>query len=101
MDMTESKTEKRKLGNRRLVAYWGVGTAVLLLDQLTKVIVDWHFPVNYSRPVIPGFFDLVHVRNYGAAWGMFAERTWLLGVVSLVAVILLVANFHAISTSGS
>ena len=97
MDMTESKTEKRKLGGRRLAAYWGVGTAVLLLDQLTKVIVDWQFPLNYSRPVIPGFFDLVHVRNYGAAWGMFAGRTWLLGVVSLVAVILLVMNFHAMS----
>ena len=92
--MAEPKTEKKKLDKRRLIAYWGAGVAVVLLDQITKVVVDWRFPLNYSQPVIPGVFDLVHVRNYGAAWGMFAGRTWLLGVVSLVALVLLVANFR-------
>ena len=75
--MAEPNTEKRKLDKRRLIAYWGAGVAVVLLDQITKVVVDWRFPLNYNQPVIPGIFDLVHVRNYGAAWGMFAGRTWL------------------------
>ncbi len=95
--MAETNTENRKNNVKRLAAYWGAGLAVLLLDQLTKVVVDWRFPLNWSMDVIPGFFDLVHVRNYGAAWGMFAGRTWLLGVVSLVAVVLLVANFRRMS----
>ena len=82
MTMAEPNTEKRKLDKRRLIAYWGAGVAVVLLDQITKVVVDWRFPLNYSQPVIPGVFDLVHV------------RTWLLGVVSLVALVLLVANFR-------
>jgi signal peptidase II len=94
MNMAEQNTEKRKLDKRRLIAYWGAGVTVVLLDQITKVVVDWRFPLNYNQPVIPGIFDLVHVRNYGAAWGMFAGRTWLLGVVSLVALVLLVANFR-------
>ena len=95
--MAESNIEKQKSNAKRLAAYWGAGLAVLLLDQLTKVVVDWRFPLNWSMDVIPGFFNLVHVRNYGAAWGMFAGRTWLLGVVSLVAVVLLVANFRRMS----
>ena len=95
--MAESNIEKQKSNAKRLAAYWGAGLAVLLLDQLTKVVVDWRFPLNWRMDVIPGFFNLVHVRNYGAAWGMFAGRTWLLGVVSLVAVVLLVANFRRMS----
>ena len=95
--MAETNIENKKNNTKRLAAYWGAGLAVLLLDQLTKVVVDWRFPLNWSMDVIPGFFNLVHVRNYGAAWGMFAGRTWLLGVVSLVAVVLLVANFRRMS----
>lgn len=95
--MAETNTENQKNNAKRLAAYWGAGLAVLLLDQLTKVVVDWRFPLNWCMDVIPGFFNLVHVRNYGAAWGMFAGRTWLLGVVSLVAVVLLVANFRRMS----
>ena len=97
MNMAETNIENKKNNTKRLAAYWGAGLAVLLLDQLTKVVVDWRFPLNWSMDVIPGFFNLVHVRNYGAAWGMFAGRTWLLGVVSLVAVVLLVANFRRMS----
>ena len=85
--------EIKSLDSKRL-KFLGAAFAVLLLDQITKVLVDKCFPLNHSQPVIPGFFDLVHVRNYGAAWGMFAGRTWLLGVVSLVALVLLVANFR-------
>ena len=95
--MAEKNIENKKNNAKRLAMHWGAGLSVLLLDQITKVIVDQKFPVNWSMDVIPGFFNLVHVRNYGAAWGMFAERTWLLGVVSLVAVVLLIANFHTMS----
>jgi signal peptidase II len=49
-----------------------LGTTVsLLLDQLTKSIIIYHFPKNTSLPVIPGFFDLYHVHNEGAAFGLF------------------------------
>ena len=65
--MAETNIENKKNNTKRLVAYWGAGLAVLLLDQLTKVVVDWRFPLNWSMDVIPGFFNLVHVRNYGAA----------------------------------
>lgn len=75
----------------------GAALVVLFLDQLTKVVVDWQFPLHWNRPVIPGFFDLVHVRNFGAAWGIFAGRTWLLGVVSLVALFLLIIYFRQLS----
>jgi signal peptidase II len=44
--------------------------AVLLLDQVTKHWVVTRFPLYESQPVIAGFFNLVHVRNSGMAFGI-------------------------------
>ncbi|NLG14773.1 MAG: signal peptidase II [Lentisphaerae bacterium] len=71
-----------------------LGLSVAVLDQLTKLLVVSYGEVGWSITVLPGLFNLVHVRNYGAAWGIFSEHTWLLGVVSLVAYVLLVVFFR-------
>lgn len=49
-----------------------VAPIVLLLDQLTKIWVLHALPLGARETVIPGFFDLVHFRNTGAAFGLFA-----------------------------
>lgn len=46
------------------------GLAVLLLDQLTKICIQRSIPVwEKGFTVIPGFFDIVHILNRGAAFG--------------------------------
>ena len=62
----------------------------LFLDQLSKWAVVSHLPYLYSSEIIPGFFNLVHVRNRGAAFG-FLNRSdidwqiWLFLAVTAVA----------------
>lgn len=48
-----------------------LSSLVFVLDQLTKSFVLKTLAIGESIPVIQGFFDLVHVRNRGAAFGMF------------------------------
>lgn len=70
-----------------------LGLAVVLLDQVTKLQVRASF-VYGGEPlaVIPGFFNLVYVRNPGAAWGLFGgQQTWLV-LLSIVVLALLAAN---------
>jgi signal peptidase II len=43
---------------------------VLLVDQITKLWVNRTVALNEAIPVIPGFFNLVHVQNRGMAFGM-------------------------------
>ena len=43
------------------------------LDQITKWLVIRTIEFEDARPVIPGFFDLVHVHNTGAAFGSFHD----------------------------
>jgi signal peptidase II len=45
---------------------------IVILDQLTKYFITQAFALGDSRPVIPGFLNLVLVYNKGAAFGMFS-----------------------------
>jgi len=65
---------------------------VFALDQLTKHIVLRSIPAGDERVVIPGFFDLVHRDNTGAAWSLFTGNNAVLAIIALVA---LVALFFA------
>jgi len=47
-------------------------TIILVLDQLTKFIVDRTMPLHHSIPVIDDLFSLTYIRNTGAAFGMLA-----------------------------
>jgi signal peptidase II len=65
--------------------------AIVIIDQLTKAIVDRTMPLHYSIPIIDGFFNLTYVRNTGAAFGIFsgsheAFRLPFLILVSVVAI---------------
>lgn len=46
---------------------------IVVLDQFTKYLVLQNLAFHEAIPVIPGYFDLVHVRNYGAAFGMLSS----------------------------
>lgn len=67
---------------------------IILLDQFTKWLILSRLPMYDSIPVIPGFFDIVHVRNTGAAFGFLSGsdqsiREPFFYLVALVAVIVL------------
>ena len=47
---------------------------VVVLDQLTKLWIQDHMVLYTTRTVIPGFFNIVHVLNRGAAFG-FLNRS--------------------------
>lgn len=50
-----------------------LAVAVILLDAWTKWLVGTHIDVHESITLIPNLFELVHVRNTGAAFGIGAN----------------------------
>ncbi|MFP5519607.1 MAG: signal peptidase II [Bdellovibrionia bacterium] len=46
---------------------------LIALDQVTKIYIHTHFSLGESISVIPDFFNLTYVRNFGAAFGFLAE----------------------------
>ena len=79
--------------------YFIILLALLGLDQLSKLLVVASLDLYEVRPLVPGFFNLVHVTNKGAAFSMFASvdsplrHYFFVGVNSIAVVALSVAAF--------
>jgi signal peptidase II len=85
-----------------------IALAVVVLDRLTKLAVARYIPLHDAINVIPGLFQISHVENRGAAFGLFAdsEFPWKIAALvgfSLIALIivtvLLWKNGHTLSTT--
>src|SRR5262245_46160243 len=66
-----------------------IAAAVVIADRVTKLYIRSAFSPVDLTPVIPGFFNIVHTENPGAAFGIFSEShsTWsavFLGATSLI-----------------
>ena len=77
------------------VATLTTAVTIFVLDRLTKLWIEAAVPVGGGLHVIPGFFDIVHAKNRGAAFGMFADSEHPLRTVLLVGVSLAVLVFVA------
>jgi signal peptidase II len=71
---------------------------VIILDQLSKWFILTHLALGEKITVLTGFFDIVHVRNQGAAFGLLSEwnhpnRVWFFYLISAVALTILVSLY--------
>jgi len=82
--------------NRRIAA---LAVFILALDQFTKWLVLKTIPEFQERIVIPGFFDLVHRDNTGAAWSLFTGNNAVLAAVALIALVALYFSRHHFSAN--
>jgi signal peptidase II len=77
---------------------------VFLLDQITKWVIMNSLAVGEKIVIVPGFFDIVHFRNVGAAFGMFsglsdALRVPFFYIVALVAIAAIAYMYRALGDS--
>ena len=85
---------------RRIAA---LAVCVFALDQFTKWLVLRLTVEGDEIVIIPGFFNLAHRANTGAAWSLFTGNNAILASVALVAVVALFLardHFHARRLTG-
>lgn len=82
---------------------------VVLLDRWTKHLVAARLPMYSHIQIIPGFFQLTHTENTGAAFSLFADSPshWKTGMLISFSVIAMVVVFallwkqrHTLSMTG-
>jgi len=56
------------------MTFWAIALATLGLDQFVKTLVRSGIAVGASIPLVGDVFHLTHVRNMGAAFGLFPGR---------------------------
>ncbi len=81
-----------------------VAMLVVIFDQVGKYLIVAYVGMYETIAVIPGFFNIVHVRNPGAAFGLFANqapmiRNIVLISASVVAMVFILYLFHQTPTT--
>ena len=70
-----------------MILWISVIVASVILDQITKWIVVNSMELYESIVLIEKIFSFTHIRNYGAAWGMFDNHRWIFMLTTSVALI--------------
>jgi len=88
---------------KRKIPYFLLIGFLLVADQVTKALIERHVAQGGLVTVIPGFFNLRHVRNDGAIFGFLSGggRSWVsagLLVATLIALGFVLVYFFKIPT---
>lgn len=72
---------------------------LVIADQAAKYFIVLNSDLLSEKPVIviPGFFNIVNVRNTGAAWGMFHGNNFVLLAVACIALVVFVLFFRTVT----
>ena len=54
------------------IGWWLVAT-IVVVDQITKLLVQRYIPLFDGVTVIPGLVDLIHIQNAGVAFGFMND----------------------------
>lgn len=89
-DDLATEPPSRALRWRTKAPYLLLSAVIVILDQWSKWLVEERIVPGTAVEVIPGFLDLIHVRNTGVAFGLFASHgdprgTLLLAVLGFAA----------------
>lgn len=71
---------------RKIMPLFYITIPIILLDQLSKMIVEKKIELYHRIPVIKGVLDISHVTNDGAAFGIIRGRNWLFVIITFVAI---------------
>ncbi len=78
----------------RVLLIGAVAVVVYALDRVTKAWVVSNIPLNEAREVVDGWARVANVRNTGAAFGLLPERTSLLSLLSVAAVLVILYYYR-------
>ena len=63
---------------------------MLILDQLSKVLIDAKMSLYQSVSIIENFFSITYVRNTGAAWSILEGNMMFFYMITIVAIVCMV-----------
>lgn len=63
-----------------------VAIPIVVLDQASKIYIENNFFLGQAVKVVPGFLNIVSIRNPGAAFGFLRNHNTVLGVPILLVI---------------
>ena len=89
--------QRERDGRAGVKIFWII-PVTLVVDQVSKVVVEREMALYSSHPILGNFFRLTYIQNKGAAFGLDLGSPMLHTVVSIVALGVLAWMFHKLPT---
>ena len=67
--------------------------AIVLADQITKLLVVANIPLYTDVPFLPGVICLTYAQNTGGAWSIFQGQQWLFAAIFAALTVLLLLEY--------
>ena len=83
---------------KRILLVVGIALLTFVLDRSTKAWVDRNIELYGSRQIVGEYVRIVHTENTGAAFGLLPERTTLLSILSVFAVVAILYYYRQIAS---
>ena len=78
------------------MVYGIIGGMLLLIDQFIKFFVTKNVELNVGiKTLIPGFLQITNIRNYGVAFGLFSNASWLRWILLILLLVFTAAIVFA------
>lgn len=61
-----------------------IGIFLLMIDIITKLLIDYSFNLMETRTIIMNFFSITKIYNDGASWNLLAGHRIILILISIV-----------------
>lgn len=71
----------------RYLLFAAIAAVGIIIDQITKIVIDRSMQLYDSIPVVENFFHLTYVRNKGAAFSFLSNASWRLPFFISVSII--------------
>ncbi|MEE8619894.1 MAG: signal peptidase II, partial [Dehalococcoidia bacterium] len=95
MDKDNSKLPVRDIVKRATLCLLIIAS-IIASDQLSKLWIRTHLSIGESLPLIDRL-SLIHIRNTGSAFGLLANQTFLIIVISIAALLFILLFLRYIS----
>ncbi len=66
-----------------------IAVFVLIIDLVTKLLIDNSYNLNESNVIIPNFFYLTKIYNDGASWNILAGHPIIIIIITIIVLIAL------------
>src|SRR5512138_2633672 len=83
---------------KRILLVGGIALVTFALDRFTKSWVEQNIELYGSQQVVGEYVRIVHTENTGAAFGLLPERTTLLSILSVFAVVAILYYYRQIAS---
>ncbi|MFC1942226.1 signal peptidase II [Chloroflexota bacterium] len=82
------QNQNRPQGSWRIIVFGCIGLLVIFADQLSKTWIRANLAPGQSL-FDAGFFQIVHVQNSGAAFGIFKGYSFTLTIIALIGIVVI------------